>query len=83
MSTELVRVLLLQGRVAEAQELASTMLRFIEPLRHNKVASAAMADLWRSAIAGRGLSLELVERTIRELEDGRAHGCTRPNGASR
>ena len=82
-STELVRLLLLQGRVSEAQELASTMLRFIEPLRQNQIASAALVDLWRSAHAGRGLSLELVDRTIRRLEEGRAHGCTRPNGASR
>ncbi len=79
-SSELTRVLLLQGRAAEAQGLANTMLRFIEPLRHNRVASAAMADLWRCAAAGHGLSLEVVERTIRGLEEGRVQDCTRPPG---
>ncbi len=79
-SAELARVFLLEGRGAEAQGLANTMLRFIEPLRRNRVASAAMADLWRCAAAGQGLSLELVERTIRRLEEGRAQECARPLG---
>jgi tetratricopeptide (TPR) repeat protein len=81
-SAELVRVLMLQSRLEESYGLARSILRFVEPLRDNKLASAAMADLWRCANARRGLDLKLVERTIRELEKGRVPRCTRPLGCA-
>ncbi len=77
-STELVRIFILQGRTEDSYKLVAAMLRYVEPLRRNKLASMAMADLWRCGIDRRGLDLDLVERTIRKLEKGRAPRCARP-----
>ncbi len=46
-TTDLVKTLLLHRRAKDAYRTAMTMLQLIEPLRSNKIASAAIADLLR------------------------------------
>jgi len=65
-TTELVRVQLLQGHHDRAYGTAQTMLRLLGPLRKNRLASAAIADLLRSGAAG--LNLVLVERVRAKME---------------
>ncbi|MCP3962211.1 MAG: hypothetical protein GY719_30580 [bacterium] len=72
-TAELVRVLLLQERGAEACETAGTMARFIIPLEERSpVAAAAALNLLRCGQAGRGITVELVERVAEVLEEERA-----------
>ncbi len=68
---ELARVLLQQSKSSEAYDTAKAMLPLIEPLEKNPVASAALAELFRCALAGQGMSLELLRRVARGLEEGR------------
>ncbi|MCP3960990.1 MAG: hypothetical protein GY719_24350 [bacterium] len=79
-TTELVRVLLLLGRGAEAHTTASTMARFIIPLEERSpVAAAAALDLLRCGQVGRGITLEMVDRVAAVLDEERA----RPPGRAR
>ena len=69
---ELVRVRLLQGRAEEATLASLAMRSFIEPLRHNKIISAAIGDLLRYGQAG--LTLTLVEQVMSHIEHEREQG---------
>lgn len=62
---DLVRVLLLQGKREEAYVTARKMLALIEPLKANRIVSAAIADLLRSGRAS--LTLALVEGVYRRI----------------
>lgn len=68
-TTDLVRVQLLRGKSGEAYETAKSMLRLLEPLRNNRIVSAAIADLLRGGEAG--LTLALVEQVKATLEAAR------------
>lgn len=66
---DLVRNLLVQRRPEEAFGVATSMRALVEPLRHNEVVSAAIAELLRS---GReGLTLAIVRRVRTRIESGR------------
>ena len=79
-TTELVRVLLLQGRPDEAHATAKTMARFIDPLEdRSQIAAAVALDLVLCGQAGRGISLALIDRVSETLEQERA----RPRGRAR
>ena len=71
-TTELVRVLLYQGRQDAAHETAETMARFIEPLE-NKSADAATAtlDLMLAAQSDRGLTTAEADHVAAVLEEER------------
>ncbi len=72
-TVELVQVLILQGRHAEAHETALTVRQLVIPLQHNRHVSAALAELIRG---GReALNLARVERVRAALEQAR----TRPD----
>ncbi len=67
--TELVRILLLQGRHVDAWKTAMTMRELVWPLEKNKIISAAVRSLvW----ARRGtLTLSLVDRAKEAIEKAR------------
>jgi tetratricopeptide (TPR) repeat protein len=66
---ELVRVHIRRNQPEEAHLAATSMRALLEPLRHNKIISAAIADLLRCGRAG--LTLALVERVQARIEDER------------
>jgi hypothetical protein len=66
---ELARVLLAQGRHTDAFEAAASLRGLLEPLRGNKIISAAIGDLLRSG--QRGLTLTLVQRVKARIEGER------------
>ena len=66
---ELVRVQLQIDRAVDAYATAEKMRALVEPLRHNKIISAAIADLLRSG--QKGLTLALVDRLIAKLKSER------------
>jgi tetratricopeptide (TPR) repeat protein len=82
---ELVRILLAQERPEDAYETAMAMRALLEPLRHNKIISAALGDLLRCGHTS--LTLTLVKRAMAQIEDERQKGQTwrllriRPPGA--
>ena len=79
-TTELVRVLLLQGRSRDAHEMAKTLVAYIIPLEDKSPGvAAAVMDLLRCGQAGFGIDLELVDRVAAELE--KAQAC--PGGHAR
>ncbi len=79
-TTELVRVLVLQDRAGEAHETATTMAQFIIPLEEqNPFVAATVLDLLRRGEAGRGISIELIDRVAGVLEEER----TRPKRRAR
>jgi hypothetical protein len=66
---ELVRAQLLLGRPEDAYQTATAMRALLEPVRHNKIISAAIGDLLRSGQAG--LTLALVKRAMARIESER------------
>jgi tetratricopeptide (TPR) repeat protein len=68
---ELVRIHLLRKRPGEAYLAATSMRALVEPLRHNKIISAAISDLLRCGRSG--LTLALVQRVQLRIEDERKH----------
>jgi tetratricopeptide (TPR) repeat protein len=66
---ELVRVQLLLKHPEVAYQTAASMCALIEPLRHNKIISAALGDLLRSG--QKGLTLALVKRVMAQIEGER------------
>jgi tetratricopeptide (TPR) repeat protein len=66
---DLVRNLLVQERSIEAFEVATSMRSLVEPLRHNPIISAAIAELLRTGTEG--LSLALIQKVRRKIENER------------
>jgi tetratricopeptide (TPR) repeat protein len=66
---DLVRIQLLRGWPADAWRTATTTRALLEPLRHNKIISAALGDLLRCGQAG--LTLALVEQVQARIESER------------
>lgn len=73
-SVDVVRVQLRAGRTAEAYETAKAMTSLIGPLEHDRVAAAAVTEVIRCALAGRGLSVRLLNRMAQGIKKGRARG---------
>ncbi len=69
---ELVRIQLLQERPTDAYLTATSMRALLEPLRHNRIISAAIGDLLRCGRAG--LTLALVKRVKTRIEGERKQG---------
>jgi tetratricopeptide (TPR) repeat protein len=63
---ELVRIEMLLGQPEDAYHTAISMRTLLDPLRHNKIISAAIADLLRSGQAG--LTLALIKRVTARIE---------------
>jgi len=68
---DLVRVHLLRKQPEYAYLAATSMRALLEPLRHNKIISAAIGDLLGCSQAG--LTLALVKRVQARIEDERKH----------
>jgi tetratricopeptide (TPR) repeat protein len=66
---DLARIQLLRGWPADAWRTATTTRALLEPLRHNKIISAALGDLLRCGQAG--LTLALVEQVRARIESER------------
>ncbi len=79
-SVDLVRSRLRGGRVGPALETIKEMSTFLEPLKHNKVASQAILRLVRMALAGEEITLQMLDRVAREIEKGRAQRGRRARG---
>lgn len=71
-SVELIRAQLFAARTLEAYETAKTLTLLVQPLERNRAASAALMELLRIALAGRGMTPDLVERVARSLHEKRA-----------
>jgi tetratricopeptide (TPR) repeat protein len=71
---ELVRLRLIQGRYETAHETATRMRALLEPLRSNKVISAAISDLLRHGQAG--LTLALIQRVMAQIKGEQEKGHT-------
>lgn len=74
---DLVRLQLKIGRTVTAYETAKAMATLVKPLESNKVASAAITELVRCAIAGRGLTASLLDEISRGIEKERARPASR------
>ena len=66
---ELVRIYLKQGFSEKAYTTANSMKALLEPLRHNGIISAAIADLIRSG--QKSLTLTLVNHVVGQIEGER------------
>lgn len=73
-SVDLARVQLVAGRHDEAYATAKAMTVYLTPLENNEIASAAIAELVRCALAGRGLTLAILDDAAQRFENekGRA-----------
>jgi tetratricopeptide (TPR) repeat protein len=69
---ELIRVQLRLSRTPDAYRTAKAMMPLLEPLEKNRVASAALTELLRSALAGRGLTEALLRSVASGLQKGKA-----------
>lgn len=80
LSVELVRVQLLKGKLAKAYATAKAMTTLLFPLEHNPIAAAAITELIRCALEGRGLTIKLIDHVAQELSQGnhtpRSHAST-------
>jgi tetratricopeptide (TPR) repeat protein len=72
LAVEVTKVQLLRGDPAAAYATAKDTTTLIEPLEDNEIASAAVMELLRCALEGRGLSLPFLDRIGRQLIKGRA-----------
>ena len=77
-SVELVRYQLQQSRIADAYRTAKAMMVLVQPLRRNRLAAAALTELLRCALTGRGLSAAFLDRVARGLERGRVQRAAKP-----
>jgi tetratricopeptide (TPR) repeat protein len=68
---DLMRVYLMDGRITEAFEAATALRALVEPLRDNKIASAAIAKLLRDGETG--LTLALAEEVKTRIESELRH----------
>ncbi len=71
-SVDLARTQVLRGRMDRAEETVKSMAAFLEPLKKNAVASEAILQLLRLALAGRGITLRVLDQVRRVLEEERA-----------
>ncbi len=70
-AVQLVRLLYRQRRFGEAARIATGIAWLLEPLKRNRVASAAIVDLIFQSSAGK-LNLRLIDTAIREIKRARA-----------
>lgn|GEM_PF-3064427 len=63
---DLVEVQLRLGKLKEAHETAIMMLKLLEPMRHDRIISAAIEELLR--LGEKGLTLALVDRVRTKIE---------------
>jgi len=69
--TVLTHAQLLKGETTSAYQTVQSMLKLVEPLRQNKIVSAAIADLCRCGRAG--LTLAVVKGAQEAIEKEREH----------
>lgn len=72
-----VRLLIRSNRIFDARQHISMMRRLMEPLANNVIASAAIRDLVRSEQEGRQLTLELIQRIAKRVEESRRTNARR------
>ncbi len=83
LTVELVKEQLIQGKRAEAYATAKATTTLLTPLEGNEIASAALLELLRCALSGRGLSIPVLDRIGRKLQKGRAQQRHRARPAGR
>ena len=67
LSVELTRVQFLQHKIQQAYATAKTMTTLLFPLESNPIAAAAITEMIRCALEGRGLTLQLIDEVSRKL----------------
>lgn len=73
LAVEVVQVQMLQGHTRRAHETARMMASLLRPLEGHPLGSAAITELVRCALSGRGLSLAFLEKLAQGIErQGRA-----------
>lgn len=73
LAVEVVQVQMLQGHTRRAHETARMMASLLRPLEGHPLGSAAITELVRCALSGRGLSLAFLEKLAEGIErKGRA-----------
>jgi hypothetical protein len=70
-TVELARAQLLGDRAAAAAATARSMMRYIGPLEPSRLATGAVIDLARTAVAGEALTLDRLEEARRRLARAR------------
>ncbi|MEE8523620.1 MAG: tetratricopeptide repeat protein [Thermoanaerobaculia bacterium] len=80
---ELVRVQLSRGATSDAYQTAKATTVLLQPLEETPVAAAAVTDLVRCALTGRGLDAALLSRVSRGLGRGRTQKGARPSRPKR
>ena len=73
-AVELARWQLHIGRTVDAYTTAKAMISLLKPLEGNRIASAAIADLARTALAGQGLTKALLDQVTSDLQGSRSVG---------
>jgi tetratricopeptide (TPR) repeat protein len=81
-SLELVRVQLARGATADAYQTAKASTVLLDHLDDNSIAAAAVTDLVRCALTGRGLTAAFLDQVRRGLEGSRVHTGTRHSARS-
>lgn len=71
-AVELVQWQLAIGRTVEAYAAAKAMISLLKPLEGNRIASAAITDLARSALAGQSLTSALLDQVTADLKNSRS-----------
>ena len=81
---ELARLQLESGRVEDSYETAKSMLTVIGDLESNPLVSAALTEVLRIVLAGRGLTLALLDQALVSLQSERTQSehRVRPPSAS-
>jgi ATP/maltotriose-dependent transcriptional regulator MalT len=82
LTVELVQTQLLRGKTTEARSTAKAMAALLKPLERNRIAAAAITELVRCAVAGKGLTLALMERAEHHLQKA-SRGLQVPPGKER
>ena len=76
-AVDLARLQLLLGRTLQATETAKSMTLLLKPLSTNRIASAAITELVRVALAGEGLNAAILDRVAKGLAKGRERQASR------
>ena len=71
-SLRLAKVLLMEGRTLEVQQLAGELICLLRPLRKNKLASAAIHELARAALTGK-LNEVFLDKIYRRIRTESSH----------
>ena len=71
-AVELVRAQVLQGKHEVACETTRAMVSLLQPLKKNRIASAALMRLLRNVLEGSSITERMLDRAAQEIQEERA-----------